>query len=283
MRLCRTSHDRPFATTPKALMHAGAAGDGVPPTSDPSGRPGEIAATGDTEQLSLLGGFVFSVGGDALLGISTGSQRLLAFLALREASATRTQVAGTFWPESTDEQAGASLRSALSRLGGPARHGVKVTATELGLAEGVVVDVRNSRALARRLIDRDAAPSETDVGADAVTALSNDLLPGWYDDWAVIAAEDWRQLRMHALEAVAARLTAADRLDEAAAPALAAVRAEPLRESARAALIRVHLAEGNQSDALGEFQRYRVLLHAELGIEPTSRLTELLSGLASRP
>jgi DNA-binding SARP family transcriptional activator len=39
------------------------------------------------------------------------------------------------------------------------------------------------------------------------------------------------------------------------------------------------MAEGNQPDAIGEFERYRVLLRAELGIEPTSRLRHLLSGL----
>jgi hypothetical protein len=39
------------------------------------------------------------------------------------------------------------------------------------------------------------------------------------------------------------------------------------------------MAEGNEAEALGEFERYRVLLHAELGIEPTSRLRQLLSEL----
>lgn len=237
---------------------------------------------GDEIELSLLGGFVFSVGGDAQLGISAGSQRLLAFLALRDRVVTRTCVAGTLWPESTDGHAGASLRSAVSRLDGPSRRAVKVTAVDLGLADDVVVDVQHSQSLARRLIDRDATPCDRDIGGAAVSALSSDLLPGWYDDWAVIEAEDWHRLRLHALEAVAARLTAADRLAEAAAAALAAVRAEPLRESPRAALIRVHLAEGNQSDALGEFERYRVLLQAELGVEPTSRLSELLENLRPR-
>ncbi|MDQ1378801.1 MAG: family transcriptional regulator, regulator of embCAB operon [Acidimicrobiaceae bacterium] len=231
------------------------------------------------QKLDLLGGFVFSVGDHALLGISASSQRLLAFLAVRDRMLTRNQVAGTLWPESTDEHAGASLRSAVSRLDGPTRHAVKVTAHDLSLDEGVAVDVHYSQALARRLIDRDAPLLDVDIATPAVTALSDDLLPGWYEDWAVIAAEDWRQLRLHALEAVAARLTAADRLAEAAEAALAAVRAEPLRESARAALIRVHMAEGNQPDAIGEFERYRVLLRAELGIEPTSRLRHLLSGL----
>ena len=236
----------------------------------------------DPHELSLLGGFLFSVGGDALLGISAGSQRLLAFLALRDRVVTRHHVAGTLWPESTDEHAGASLRSAVSRLDGPARQAVTVTAVDLGLSEGLAVDVHHSQSLARRLIDRDAPRSEGDIGAAAVSALSDELLPGWYDDWAVIAAEDWRQLRLHALEAVAARLTDADRLAEAAAAALAAVRAEPLRESARAALIRVQMAEGNQSEARGEFERYRVLLQAEMGLEPTSRLSALLQDLAER-
>jgi DNA-binding SARP family transcriptional activator len=231
-------------------------------------------------KLGLLGGFVFSVGDHALLGISANSKRLLAFLAVRDRMLTRYQVAGTLWPESSDEHAGASLRSAVSRLDGPARQAVRVTAHDLSLDEGVVVDVHYAQALARRLIERDGPRFDGDIDTPAVSALSDDLLPGWYEDWAVIAAEDWRQLRLHALEAVAARLTAADRLAEAAEAALAAVRAEPLRETARAALIRVHLAEGNQPDAIGEFERYRVLLRAELGIEPTSRLSELLSGLA---
>jgi DNA-binding SARP family transcriptional activator len=238
-----------------------------------------MAIREDKNALSLLGGFVFSVGGGALLGVSAGSQRLLAFLAVRDRVTTRNQAAGTLWPGSTDERAGASLRQAVSRLGGPARQAVKVTALDLSLAEGVAVDVHHSRSLARRLVDRDGERSDADIGTASVLALSEDLLPGWYEDWAIIAAEDWRQLRMHALEAVALRLTEADRLAEAAAAALAAVRAEPLRESARGALIRVHLAQGNQSAALGEFERYRVLLRAEIGAEPTRRLSQLLGNL----
>lgn len=137
-------------------------------------------------------------------------------------------------------------------------------------------------ALARRLIDPDAVPSEADIGSAAVSALSDDLLPGLDDDWALIEAEDWRQLRRRALEAVVSRLMAAGRLAEAATAAVAAVSAEPLRESARAALIRVHLAEGNQSNAHEEFERYRMLLQAELGLEPTSRLSQLFCRLEPR-
>jgi SARP family transcriptional regulator, regulator of embCAB operon len=232
--------------------------------------------------VALLGGFAFSQGDDALLGISAGTQRLIAFLAVRDRSVTRNQVAGTLWPEATEEHAGANLRSAVCRLDGATRNAMNVTPHDIGLADDVFVDVRQSAALAHRLIDRDVLSPEADIAAPSVQALTDDLLPGWYDDWAIIAADDWHLLRMHALEAIAGRLTDAERLAEAAAAALAAVQAEPLRESARAALIRVHLAEGNQSNALGEFERYRVLLHGELGIEPMDRLCRLISGLRPR-
>ncbi|MDQ1415800.1 MAG: hypothetical protein QOF81_1413 [Acidimicrobiaceae bacterium] len=237
------------------------------------------AEPGTAGDLALLGGFVFSVGGDAPLGISADSQRLLAFLAVAGRTVTRNLVAATLWPEHADADAAARLRSTLSGLDGSSRHAVTVTADDLSLAEAVAVDFRYSRALARRLIDRGAALEEPDIDAFAVAALSDDLLPGWWDDWAVIAAEDWHQLRIHALEAVAARLTAANRLAEAAAAALAAVRAEPLRETSWAALIRVHLAEGNPSRTFEDFERYRVLLRAELDLDPTPRLVDLLSGL----
>jgi DNA-binding SARP family transcriptional activator len=227
-------------------------------------------------ELSLLGGFVFSVDGEAVPGLSTGSRRLLAFLALQGRLVPRPHVAGRLWPESTEERAGSSLRSALGRLPAPARQAVRMTTHDLALGGDVIVDLHRSYALAHRLIDQDAPPDETDRGGVAVAALSQDLLPGWYDDWSLIAAEDWRQLRVGALEALATRLTAADHLTEAKIAALAAIRAEPLRESARVALIRVHLAEGDESEAVAAYERYRRLLQAELGLEPTPRLSQLL-------
>jgi DNA-binding SARP family transcriptional activator len=56
------------------------------------------------------------------------------------------------------------------------------------------------------------------------------------------------------------------------------VDADPLRESPHAVLIGVHMREGNQSEALREFERYRVRLAAVLGLEPTARLRALLRG-----
>jgi len=64
------------------------------------------------------------------------------------------------------------------------------------------------------------------------------------------------QLRLHALEVPAGLLAAGGQYGDAAA-ALQAVRADGLRESAHAPLIRVHLAEHNQSKALRELSIIR--------------------------
>jgi DNA-binding SARP family transcriptional activator len=158
---------------------------------------------------------------------------------------------------------------------------VTATAHNLGLADRVSVDFWDSRALAHRLLAPQASTRTPDPGPEAVSALSAELLPDWYDEWVHIEAEDWRQLRLHALEALAQRLTIQGDYGDAAAAALAAVRAEPLRESPRAALIRVHIAEGNPSEALREFARYGELLMLELGLEPTERLRALVAELGA--
>jgi DNA-binding SARP family transcriptional activator len=190
-------------------------------------------------------------------------------------------MAGRMWPDATDERAGISLRSALSRLDTDTREAILSASADLSLADAVTVDLRSAQALARRLLDPSVPVRSADLSASAVAALSRELLPDWYDDWVVAEAEDWRQLRMSALEALSESLVVAGRLADAAGAARAAMKVEPLRESAHATLIRVHLAEGNQSEALRVYDRYSVLLSAALGLEPTERLSGLVSSIRS--
>ena len=208
--------------------------------------------------------------------VPRASQRLLAFLALQGRIVERTALAGALWPEASEPHAYSSLRAALSRLQRTARMALATSQLELGLAEGVTVDIHHAKALARRLLDPAVPPAPGDLGTSSVMALSAGLLPDWYDDWVLVEAEDWRQLRLHALEELAGHLRVAGRWGEAAGAARAAVRGEPLRETSHAALIRVFLAEGNLSEAVREFASYRALLHDELGLEPTPRLCRLM-------
>ncbi len=233
-------------------------------------------------EMALLGTFALRVGRTRVDRLPVGSQRLLVFLALHDRAVDRVAIAGTMWPEVTDERAAASLRSALSRLGPATHKAIVVESAGLNLAGCVAVDYRDAEALAKRLLRSEVSPTDADLSPAALAALSGELLPDWYEDWVLTAAEDWRQLRVNALEAMARLLTAGGRLPGAAGAARAAMKVEPLRESAHASLIRVHLAEGNQSEALRVFDRYRTLLYRELGLEPTPLLSELVVSIRRR-
>ena len=69
----------------------------------------------------------------------------------------------------------------------------------------------------------------------------------------IIERERFHQLRLRALECICEALTAKGDYAGALEAALAAIAAEPLRESAHRALIGVHLAEGNRAEAVRQF------------------------------
>ncbi|WP_231851838.1 AfsR/SARP family transcriptional regulator [Modestobacter italicus] len=139
--------------------------------------------------------------------------------------------------------------------------------------------MRELSAWARRAI---APPGDDAEIAVPAAALGGDLLPGWYDDWVLVERERLHQLRLHALEATAARLAVHGRHWEALQAAYAAVRAEPLRESAHRTIVRVHLAEGNLAEAARAYELFRSLVESELGVLPTPRMTRLVQGIPPR-
>lgn len=222
-------------------------------------------------RLWLLDAFALEIDGEAV-DLQHGTQRLLAFLALRPHALGRSFMAGSLWLDATDDRAAANLRSALWRL----RHrdgSIIVTAHgTLRLNPAVWVDVREAIEVARRWLGGQATARD----ASALGLLQAELLPDWYDEWVVGERERFRQLRLHALEAMAERLIEMGRVGDALLAALAATTDDPLRESAQRALIKAHLAEGNTGEAVRQLRRCEQLFERELGIRPSSRLTDLL-------
>ena len=227
-------------------------------------------------QVSVLGSFGFSAADGSRPLLSGGSQRLLAFLALRTDAVTRTSRQGRYGQTRPGQHAYSSLRSALSRLGATTHDAVAVTDIDLRLAGDVVVDIRESQGVARRLLEPEATADVDALGAKVISVLSRDLLPDWYDDWVVPEAEEWRQLRLHALEALSERLTTVGRFAHAMGAALAAVRVEPLRESANAAVIACTWRRATEPTRCVSSGVTTALLQRELRAEPTTDLFELV-------
>lgn len=223
--------------------------------------------------LRVLREVIASCEGDTI-PLSPISQRLLVYLALQRGPVPRLLVCETLWRGTDEHRAGASLRTALWRLH-PWRliHG---SASHLRLDPAVSVDLHRAIDGAQSVL-RDTVP-EHGLSALAVELVDSgdELLPGWYEDWVLAEREQFRLLRLNALDRLGERLLAAGLWCEVLQLALAAIRAEPLRESSRRLLIQVNLRQGNIVEAVRQYQRYAELLRIEIDSRPSWELQQLL-------
>lgn len=234
-------------------------------------------------RLSLIRGFELR-SGDSVVRVALSAQRLMAFVALQDRAVRRSHASGMLWTDAPEQRASSSLRSALWRA--PSLHGrplIVASSTHLWLNPAVQVDFHEIVSRAVLLLDRAGGLQAIDDVGVQLRQFGADLLPDWYEDWLLVERERFRQLRLHALEAVCHRLTDVGRYALALEAGLAAVACEPLRESAQRQVIRAHLKEGNATEALRQYRSYARLLANELGARPSPSMEQLLAGWDGQP
>jgi len=225
-------------------------------------------------RLCLLGGFRL-LQNDRPIRLSASPRRLLGMLAVHALPLPRAYVAGRLWPDVRQERAAANLRSAIWRIRGQEVDVIRVSGDQLGLQPDVEVDFKEAATRARRLLHGEI-PNPADLDW---SAMASDLLPDSDDDWIAGERERYRQLRLHALEALAHQLSGLGRHALAIDAGLSAVAAEPLRESAHRVLVEAFLAEGNAGEALTEYLSYQRLARRDLKTEPSPELRALVRNL----
>ncbi|WP_329214387.1 SARP family transcriptional regulator [Streptomyces sp. NBC_01485] len=231
-----------------------------------------IALVSSPPRLRLLGQFRLEIGTETV-ELCRNGQRLLAFLGLR-GRVCRTVLAGTLWPEVTEEHARGSLRTTLWKLPRGDTPLIGACGDSLLVAPALRVDVHTLTRTALGVVQGCGPPLHARPPLGLL--VGEDLLPGWDEDWILMERERLRQLRLHALDALAEALVRQGRPALAMEAAWAGVRAEPLRESAHRAVVAAHLAEGNVSEAVRHYDAFRRLLNEELGVEPSPRFARML-------
>jgi DNA-binding SARP family transcriptional activator len=226
----------------------------------------------DTQPLvCLLGGFSVRVGGHRV-ALPKHSRRVLAYLCLDKAAEVdcdRGILAERLWPDSSTERSRASLRTALWRIRRECPDLLLGEHDRVMLGDDVTVDVHEYRSHAERLLaDSSDCPRER----AHLMARNCELLPGWDEAWLLLAREQLRQLRLHALETSGRRLADQGRYPDAIDVMLMVVAEEPLRETAQSALIEAHLCEGNIVEARRQFDAFATLLWSDLGMRPSPEL-----------
>jgi DNA-binding SARP family transcriptional activator len=193
-------------------------------------------------------------------------RRVLAYLAVNGPVVQRSLTSMELWPDLSEARARANLRRALWQL---PTDWVSPTGWDLRL--NAEVDLQVARQVA------DLALSKALLDAEQIALITQDLLPGWYEEWLTGEQEEFHLRRIQALEEASRTATASGVFDLATRAGLAALCAEPLRESAVIALIQAHLEEGNCFEAVRRYQSYAELLRLELDVGPGDYLVELVS------
>lgn len=224
----------------------------------------------DAPRLMLLGEWRLVIREEPV-DLPSSASTMLALLALR-GPLERWRLTGILRPSIAQDAASACLRTVLWKLGDLRHVLLDVGRHTISLAPGVTTDFGQVRAAASAVLDQgtiDVDPSW----------FSADLLPYWSYDWVVVDRARHRQRRLHALEALAGRLTAAGLYARAVDAGMLAVEADPLRESAHRAVITAHVAEGNFAEAQRQVEVCRRELSEALGLAPSPRLQDLARGI----
>ena len=203
-----------------------------------------------------------------MVRLSLPGRRILAYLALRGEPVLRRAAAAELWLDQGEETGRANLRRALWSLpcGWVEAVGdelVLQARTDLSEAQDAAVRALRGESLAFKEIE----------------LLSQDVLPGWYEEWVLPIQERFRQLRVQALESACRTLLATQDFALATQAGACAIAAEPLRESAAEALIDAHLAQRNRFEAVQCFRALEQRLKVELGVAPHPALARRVESL----
>jgi DNA-binding SARP family transcriptional activator len=214
----------------------------------------------------------------AQLDISEGSWNLLTALAIEGRPAKRDALCDKLWPALPLEASRNALKMCVRR-----------TRLQLGDADAIVsfkggytlgaeveVDLRELTTL-RAAVDRGAAVSEFPQAAAIFERLRRGRPAGALDLEWFESTEHWLQRTTVLLGELIAR-DSLQRDDIAGALQIGEylTKLEPFDEAGPSLSIAAHLAAKRRGAAVAEYGHYRKVLDAELGVEPSSQLKELL-------
>ncbi len=234
-----------------------------------SDAPDRPAALTPTLHIRLLGQYTTTVGDAPVLLPTEKSRLLLAYLAMHPAPQPR--LTQELWRSSSE----------LDKAGAPAPISAQGDALAIAPALDLACDVRQLRAALARL--QEADPAAWPTLAELTALYRGELLPGYFDDWVLLAREQLFQSYAAGL----ARLLAEHkrRGDWAAAePVVHALRQhDPYAEEWVMEALHLALAQERPAAGRRHYEQYAALLAAESGGAPSPALTALAQQLQDLP
>jgi DNA-binding SARP family transcriptional activator len=242
----------------------------------------------DLLEIRTLGGLSIHVGGQPVHGLSTRKVKaLLVFLARTKQIHSREVLATLFWGETSQKQASASLRTALSNLRKHLAPFVLVNREEVSLSRDRVVAV-DANTLDEKLtafkntggmVSSKLMAKEI---AEAVAMYRGDFLKGFhvrssfaFDAWAAIEREMLHQGVIRALNQIIAWHQRWGEYAEGIRFAKRLLQIDPLNEEVHRKLMRMLSYDGQRGAALSQYETCQQILVEELGVAPEAATSHL--------
>lgn len=230
----------------------------------------------------LLGQFDVQLDGKSVEITSRSAQSFLAYLMLNPGTEHRREkLAGLFWSNTSDENARRNLRQELWRL----RQALESKSPRKRTLEYFITDdisiAFNSNAdfWLDTAVLQGPTQSTNDLLA-SVNVYRGELLPGVYDDWAVLERERLQSVYEQKMARLLEHLQDEQRWDEILDWSERWIALGQTPEPAYRALMLAHHAKGDQSQVASIYQRCIAALRNELGVEPSAETRALFEQLS---
>jgi predicted ATPase/DNA-binding SARP family transcriptional activator len=222
-------------------------------------------------EIRFLGQYEIKRDGQVVAIESRPSRLLFAYLALTAGKHhPRERLAGLLWPESDESCARSNLRQTLWRLR-------KALGEDYLLVDNKTVAFNSGcpywldTALLEDRPDQDLT--------EAVSAYEGELLPGYYEDWVLLARERLQAAFERKIERLLQTLEQQGRWTEVVRWAEQWIAFGQTPEPAYRALMIAHAAKGDLAAAAGAYERCRAALQLEVDVEPSSETKRLYERL----
>ena len=247
-------------------------------------------------QINLFGDFQVRTNEYVELELRPTAARLFAFLLLnRHATLLREVVAEMFWQRSDLEKARKSLnttlwqlRQSLSQADGRQPMVIEATPEQIGInqAAQLWLDVASFEEKAGEGLAAAEEPlSPGQVGAleEAAALYQGDLLPTFYDSWALQERERLRLIYLRCLSRLMAHHHRQRNLETSIGYGRRILDVEPWREDAHRHLMRLYAENGRRVEAIAQYQRCCEALARELDVAPLPETEAVYRGLLTHP
>ncbi len=227
-------------------------------------------------EIRMLGKFDVQLDGESVDIQSRPAQSLLAYLVLNAGTSYRREkLAGQFWPDSNEQNTRRYLRQALWQLR-------KVIGQDYINADNLNIefDVNSAYWLdASKLEQQAAQDSPSDELIAVVSVYSGELLPGFYENWAVLERERLQSVFDQKMHLTLDRLAKEQRWTDILEWGERWVSLGHAPEPAYRALMVAHGGSGDQAGVAAAYQRCIDKLANDLGVEPSYETTALYERL----